>query len=81
MKRKIKCAPQTHLFCVIFELYRVENCKPISVDEYDLILRLNHCFDWQTKFDILDDFAPKVENLELELESNYKCTESTVELI
>ena len=33
------------------------------------------------KFDILDDFAPKDENVELELESSCECTENIVGLV
>ena len=33
------------------------------------------------KFDILDDFIPRVENVELEFESSCERMESTIELL
>ena len=38
---------------------------------------------WLTdkKIDILDDFTPGIENVELELGSNYECTKSMIGLV
>ena len=35
----------------------------------------------EQKFNILDDFISRIENVELELESNYESMESIVELV
>ena len=67
------------LICLLLGLYFENQAYPRThFDEKNLILSSNYCFDYWWKFDILDGFAPKVGNSDLELKSGCEPTRSIV---